>query len=393
MRKQTIIVSTVLALTLTGCAQKDINFLPETEVETTAEETVMTETPAVVSEEIRADLSKSCKSIYEQSLENGTFGSLEMVRDMVERLGGDGFAVIDQDNQVDMEGADQVKEFCHKVEEGQPSKLTLITVLNNGGYEEFELSTEDGLVDVTAVSWRWKEKELVYFDSDHYQASSWIYTPNGYLIFEKYYMAGFSGPFGHVAVRVEPLDPICRELNRKYIWPVRYAGNNLFLCDWTEGDYSSLDLCDLFEIFYRLEDPYGIPYAVSSGGDLYQIPGVEFERIMKKYFAVSTKSLRENVRYEAGSGVYEYQPRGMYDSAGGMEAPYPEVVDYEEREDGTLELTINAVWAEMNLGTAFRHKVVIRPMQDGAYQYVSNEIIPSEDNVEPAWYRERMAAE
>lgn len=41
-------------------------------------------------------------------------------------------------------------------------------------------------------------------------------------------MPGFDGPSGYTAVRVEPLDEICREFNRKYLRMVGYDQNNLW---------------------------------------------------------------------------------------------------------------------------------------------------------------------
>lgn len=335
---------------------------------------------------------ESCDDIYETHMKNGTVGSIQMVSEMVKRLGEDGYAAIDQDNQVDMEHAEQVKTFCRKVEEKQPAELTLIIVLNNGGFSELELNTEDGQVSVTATSWRREGQELIHldFDTDQYQVSSWIYPDHGYLIFEKYYMPGLSGPYNHVAVRVEPLDGVCRDLNRKYILPVGYTGNNMFISDWNENYYGDLDFCDLFEIFYQQEHGEGIPYSEDSDGDIYRIPGSEFERIMKKYLPVDSRTLREKVTYSAAEHVYIFRPRGVYDNAGGGGiGPRPEVIDYEEREDGTMALLVSSVLEEMNRGSAFRHKVVIRPLSDGTCQYLSNEIIPSADNVTPDWYRSR----
>lgn len=56
-----------------------------------------------------------------------------------------------------------------------------------------------------------------------------------------------------------------------------------------------------------------------------------------------------------------------------------------------MELTVNAVWPEQNLGTAFCHTVVVRPQADGSFQYVSNRVIPSDENVALSWYTKRTS--
>lgn len=235
--------------------------------------------------------------------------------------------------------------------------------------------------------------ELTCIYTDNYQANAWVFSENGYLFFEKYYMAGFSGPYSHVAVRVKPLDNIYRELNRKYILPAGYHLNNLFTIDWSEKDYRNLNFYDLFEVLYPLEYSTHVPYSSDYQGGTLQIPKEEFERVIMAYFNVNSQDLQMKTKYMACSNAYEYRPRGLYDSSASTEMPYPEVIDYENKKDGTTELTVNVVWPEMNLGTAFRHKVVIRPLADGKFQYVSNQVIPSEDNVEPTWYVDRLTEE
>ena len=47
------------------------------------------------------------------------------------------------------------------------------------------------------------------------------------------------------------LDETCRELNRKYILPIRYERNNMFLTDWSEEEFAELDFYDMFDLFYQ----------------------------------------------------------------------------------------------------------------------------------------------
>ena len=41
----------------------------------------------------------------------------------------------------------------------------------------------------------------------------------------------------------------------------------------------------------------------------------------------------------------------------------------------------------------FAHEVVVRPLENGGVQYVSNRIIPSEDNYRETWHTPRLTAE
>lgn len=49
----------------------------------------------------------------------------------------------------------------------------------------------------------------------------------------------------YMAYRVLSLDETCRELNRKYILPIGYERNNMFLTDWSEEEFAELDFYDI----------------------------------------------------------------------------------------------------------------------------------------------------
>lgn len=349
---------------------------------------------ADTSADLCAELEKHCKDTYEQALADGTLGSLPVVEEMVHSLGQAGYAAAHLDNQVDMENPGLLEAFCEDTDAKQEAELPLILVLNSGNFVWFQLASADGQVDVVVKSLSWKENRLVNMDSDHYQAYSWVHdNANGYLFFERYYVEGFSGPYDHVAVRLKPLDKHYRELNRAYILPAGYRSNNLFTSDWSEPDFLTLDFCDLYDIFFRLVYPQRVPYSADSDGETYRILQEEFEGVIQAYLNIDSQTLRSKADYLADYGAYAYRPRGMYDSGMGAEVPYPEVIGCEDRADGTIELLVNAVWPQMNLGTAFRHKVVIRPLPDGRFQYVSNQVIPSEDNVAASWYVHRRTGD
>jgi len=288
-----------------------------------------------------------------------------------------------------------VKEFCTKVTEKQEGTLWLVTALNNGNFVLFYIETEEGNVDVLAESLFWRNEGLVIDPvyTDRFRAETWKCTENGYLFFEKTYMAGFSGPYGHVAVRIKPLDRVCREMNRSYILPLGYGANNLFLTDWTETDYGEVNFYDLFERLYGQCGVDITEYMVSEAEAedvVCQIPAETFERVILSYFSISREELRKRTKYNEAAGTYEYRPRGFYDAGSGAELPYPEVTGYEERADGTIELTVNSVWPEGSMDCAFRHRVVVRPGEDGKFQFVSNHVDFWAYQRKDGWYVERM---
>ena len=69
------------------------------------------------------------------------------------------------------------------------------------------------------------------------------------------------------------------------------------------------------------------------------------------------------------------------------------VVDFTENSDGTITLTANVVFPYAGDSKVYAHEVVVRPLEDGGVQYVSNQIIPSEDNYEETWHTPRLTLE
>lgn len=209
---------------------------------------------------------------------------------------------------------------------------------------------------------------------------------------EAYYLFALSDMQEKVALRVLPLDEKCHALNEAYMMPIGYVKNNMFLVDWSENDFSSLDFYDLFDIFYRQIYGKEVPYEPSDNlgvGTVYQIPKEEFEHIMMAYLNIDSETLQQKTLYHADTKTYEYRPRGFYETEY-PEHPYPEVVDYTENADGTITLLVNVVFPYEGLSKVFSHEVVVRPLENGGVQYISNHVIPSEDNIEESWYKPRL---
>ena len=90
--------------------------------------------------------------------------------------------------------------------------------------------------------------------------------------------------------------------------------------------------------------------------------------------------------------TYGYRPRGFYEVEY-PDIPYPEVVSYTENEDGTITLIVNAVYPNGNTSVAYSHKTVIRPLDGDCFQYVSNQMLSSEDERVTWWHSDRLTKE
>ena len=338
------------------------------------------------------DIAESCRDIYEKAVQENTAGNQELVRELIGRLGEIGYAAVDTENQIDMVNSGLIKQFCGKIEEKQEAKTALFIVMENGDLIRNELDTAGGEVDVTRLVLNWKDGNPDVSYQNTYQAYSWTYEDNGYLFFEEYCPPGFDGAPGYTAVRVDPLDPDLRELNDRYILPVGYGLNNMFTSDWSEENFGELNFYDLYERMYQMKYGSG-PFAATIDSEAYQVPEEIFEGVFMTFFRIDSRALRRSTVYLDQDKAYQYRTRGQYDFAPIPGVPYPEVAACEENPDGTIRLTVNAVWPKEHLARAFSHEVVIRLLEDGSFQYVSNHVIPSEKNVEPVWYTDRLSDE
>ena len=341
------------------------------------------------------------RDIYDEAVEANTLGSLETLQSIVARLGENGYVAVDSENQVDMAGAEQVMEFCKAVNEKKSATLTII-VIKDLGFRKFDLKTEDGSVNIVRGYYQYDQNGcLQNRDTVRYPADIWRYTEEGYLIFEGSYFSDenfvltLSDTSEHTALRVLPLDETCRELNRKYILPVGYEQNNIFLTDWNEEDFGDLDFYDIFDNFYPFLYGKAVPYVADDNlgvGATYQIPEDVFENVITAHFKIDRETLRRKTTYFLNDATYGYRPRGFYEVEY-PDIPYPEVVSYTENEDGTITLIVNAVYPNGNTSVAYSHKTVIRPLDGDCFRYVSNQMLSSEDERVIWWHSDRLTKE
>ena len=122
------------------------------------------------------------------------------------------------------------------------------------------------------------------------------------------------------------------------------------------------------------------------------MPAAEFEDVIQSYFNIGVEQIRENTMYRVESESYCYRPRGFREGELPY-GPYPEVVACKEQPDGTLRLYIEGVWERKLTDRAVASELVVRPMENGGFQYVSNEVTFWNESLEFRWFTPRMTDE
>ena len=388
-------ISFVLILSISGCSDAP----PE---ENTVSETVI-DVQAIQeeSEEDADEIISVCIDLYEKAEEENKLADLETIRSIVNRLGENGYSAVDSRNQINMTEPEKVVEFCEKVDAQEEAEITIFEISYLGGFVKYDLHTKDGNVDVVRSYYKYENGNMKREVIGNYQAEYWNYTEEGYLMFsgvwfsEELYVLTLSGAEEHTALRVQPLDETYRELSRKCLRPIGFEQNNMFIVDWSEDDFGALNFYDMYDILYPKVNGQYAPYVADdnlSVSAVYQIPKEEFESVIMKYFNIDSETLQSKTIYDSENLTYEYKPRG-FEEVEYLEYPYSEVVGFTENNDGTITLTANVVFPYAGDSKVYAHEVVVRPLENGRVQYVSNRIIPSEDNYRETWHTPRLTLE
>ena len=389
------VISFLLMLSVSGCSDAP----PE---EDTVSETVI-DIQAIPedSKENAEEIINICIDLYKKAAEENKIADLETIRGIVNCLGENGYPAVDSRNQINMTDPEKVMEFCEKVDAQEEAEITILEVSYLGGFVKYDLHTKDGNVDVVRSYYKYENGDIQREVTGSYQAEYWNYTEEGYLMFsgvwfsEELYVLTLSGAEEHTALRVQPLDETYRELSRKYLRPIGFEQNNMFIVDWSEDDFGALNFYDMYDILYPKVNGQYVPYIADDNlavSAVYRIPKEEFESVIMKYFNIDSETLQSKTVYYSEDSTYEYKPRG-FEEVEYPEYPYSEVVDFTENSDGTITLTANVVFPYAGDSKVYAHEVVVRPLEDGGVQYVSNQIIPSEDNYEETWHTPRLTLE
>lgn len=389
-----IAISIMMLLSVSGCSDTHL------EDEQVVESEIAVQDQQQNVKDNEDEIIEICSQLYKKASEENKIADLETVRIIVNQFGENGYPAVDSRNQIDMTEAEQVEWFCEMVDTQEEAEITIIEVSYLGGFVKYDLKTKDGNVDVVRSYYKYENGNMKREVTGSYQAEYWNYTEDGYLMFsgvwfsEELYVLTLSGAEEHTALRVQPLDETYRELSRKYLLPIGFEQNNMFIVDWSEDDFGELNFYDMFDLLYPKVYGTNIPYVADDNlgvGAVYRIPKDDFESVIMAYFNIDSETLQSKTIYYAEDETYEYKPRG-FEEVEYPEYPYSEVIGFTENGDGTLTLTANVVFPYVGDSKVYAHEVVVRPLENGGVQYVSNRIIPSEDNCEETWHTPRLTA-
>lgn len=289
-----------------------------------------------------------------------------------------GYTVINSDEKYPeyLENSNVFYGFWNKVSKEENAEQNVISVYPNGGLLYVVFKYHNGIKYRIGITVEWNEENEPYvYDAEYCEITEWDLVDNTNF----YYMTHRVGPMydDYILIRLKEVDKELYDLNAKYILPIGYVYNNMFICDWSYKDYGMLCFNDLLEGFYmvrnnkyfNIEDYPKVtePYIYS------YIPSSLFESTIMPYFDISLQEFRKRCLYDKEKDIYPWQEICNVNFAS-YPSVEPEVIKYQDNEDGTITLTVNARCNDYKTTCLFTHEVVIRKLADDKYHYLSNKV-------------------
>ncbi|MDE7479095.1 MAG: ATP F0F1 synthase subunit B [Lachnospiraceae bacterium] len=288
-------------------------------------------------------------------------------------LGKAGFVSVTEDT--NMENYQDIEAFYTAYKKGHDAQITIYNVNRDGLIGAITFIYKKDVLQAYYVGIGWQEGGVPIIKNTLVNDVLEIYlTEKGYFIYT--YEEQIVHADARQYWRVKPLSEKCRELTRKYIAGISFTNYNAFVTNWNSSNVEEILMPCMFEDIYRIDTGQNIQVEND------RIPAELYERIMMTYFPVSKEQLRSKCGYDADSDGYPYE---MIFAT--PYAPFGEVVDYTENEDGTITLFVDGVWIDYNSDCAFTSEIVVKPFPDGTFLYLSNKIQPKELALPTAAFR------
>ena len=335
------------------------------------DEIVLSEEEMAYVKEHMAVIADACQEIYAQA-DKGTALNVvleeETVHEMGEAAAAQGVAVTCANYDHNMWNYENVDRQLRAGESGQEAETEFYSITSNGYIKYFGLEFESGELVVTYGNGNFDENlGLNILQMEKFRVYDWEYTQKGWLIWEKALSQNQEMDM-HSFFRILPLDDMCRELGNKYILPVGYFCNNLFLTDWDMESLDPIEFNDLYDFLYRMK------YGESLDGEQAK-EGIEkrnFEEVIQTFFNISAEDLEIYARYDSDLGVYPWEPIGALNRVPQFQ-PFPEVVKCTDNGDGTWTLYVEAIFVENGTDCSFKHAVTMKETEEG-WKYMGNEV-------------------
>lgn len=322
-----------------------------------SEEQEQLQEAAISAAEGCADLYKDIKVLDTTFYQLGQ-RTKEQRRETVSRMGGLGYVSVSKG--INMENYEEVEMFYSRYSDGEEAQVTICDIYGDGRFGCRTFLYRAGKLQVYYVEITWQEGGVpILSHTSVWDLEEIRLTEKGYFIYTNKIKISHGNLREHY--RIKPLAEDCRALTEKYISGLSYIDYNLLTVDWNGSNVEDIIMDTMFGDIYHMHTG---EYLKVHGG---RVDAEIFEEIMTIYFPITIEQLHHCCGYDADSDTYECDLFSVRPYA-----PFGEVVDYTENEDGTLTLFVDGVWPDYDSDYAFTNQVVIQSYEDGTFCYLSN---------------------
>lgn len=277
-----------------------------------------------------------------------------------------------------LENAEPLTAFCNAMHTRQESDFSFFRILEDGGLRHLFFLHQNGDTLFFTTDAVLDGSHLQITDSSILPVYDMELSDWG-IFYYQVYPANDPHYVDYAQIRLQPPDETLYDLARTYILPVGYQMVNLFLCDWQEGNWSSLSFPDLLEFLSDhnagMERSWEQYAQYPRHGRCVLIPDTYFEAAILPYFTISREDLRVRCHYAEDARAYLWRPvRGDDLVTWAYPMCEPEVIACIRNPDGTLTLDVQVYSPEVKTDRLFCHRLTVRPLEDGRFQYVSNTV-------------------
>lgn len=272
--------------------------------------------------------------------------------------------------------AERFRNFWSAVQSATDAEQEIITVTESGTLAYRLFTYRDGAAYVYSMSYPMDGSSDGYYEM--HEVQDWTLTDKGNFYY-RIYPAGDKHYADFTLIRLEAPDRRLYDLTLKYVYAGGYIGTNLYLTDWSEKNWAELSFHDLWEyLYYDTYDQQFWPdgYTYIQDQYCYEIPAAEFENVILSYFKIDLDTLRELAHYNEEGDYYPWRQIETNDYVFlyyyTIEA---EVTACHDNGDGTITLTVENLSTDLKTDCLFAHEVIVRPLEDGGFQFVSNQVI------------------
>ena len=266
-------------------------------------------------------------------------------------------------------------DFWRKIEHGDSAAFVVYSLGRDGSLFYHKYSYEDDRKYCTEASVTWNDDAASVGNLRKEELAFWDYTEKDNFLFERVYAPPWMGN-GRGLIHMGPNNDELVEIAKDYIISVGYYANNLFSANWSEDDWEGLNFNDLFEFLYWSK--YNAIFEdhlceFNSEQSCYYIEAAMFESVIGTYFNVPEDILHSRALYSELNGGYPWQTITCSNCVyNGTLAP--DVRNYAVNGDGTITIDVDVLCPTHRTDHFFSHRLTVRPLSNGGFQYVSNEI-------------------